>query len=130
MSEHDIVRRVVEDAAEVLAPEADLIAEFDMASFGGSIVEVVSRALRRPGEFAEAGLRFGTTLARIAQFTAARSAGVGAAPPIPLAADKRFTDCTWEDNAGFAGLRQAYLAFRQFNDDLLEAGSGDPVSDG
>jgi polyhydroxyalkanoate synthase subunit PhaC len=128
--ERDIVQRAVEDAAEVLAPEADLIAEFDMASFGGSMVEVLSRALRRPGELAEAGLRLGTTLARIAEFTAARSAGVDAKPPIPLTADKRFTDCTWDDNAGFAGLRQAYLALRQFNDDLLEAGSGDPVSDG
>jgi polyhydroxyalkanoate synthase subunit PhaC len=130
MSEHDIARRVAEDAAEVLAPEADLIAEFDMASFGGSMVEVLDRALQRPGEFAEAGLRLGTTLARIAQFMVARSAGVSAAPPIPLSADKRFTDPTWEDNPGFAGLRQAYLAFRQFNDDLLDAGGGDPVSDG
>jgi len=48
MSEHDIARRVAEDAAEVLAPEADLIAEFDMASFGGSMVEVLNRALQRP----------------------------------------------------------------------------------
>jgi polyhydroxyalkanoate synthase len=130
MSEHDIVQRVVEDAAEVLAPEADLIGEFDMASFGGSMVEVLSRALRRPGEFAEAGLRLGTTLSRIAQFAAARSAGVDAKPPIPVTTDKRFTDPTWQDNPGFAALRQAYLAFCQFNDDLLEAGSGDPVSDG
>jgi|GEM_PF-2578196 len=130
MSEHDIARRVAEDAAEVLAPEADLIAEFDMASFGGSMVEVLNRALQRPGEFAEAGLRLGTTLTRIAQFMVARSAGVSAAPPIPLSADKRFKDPTWEDNPGFAGLRQAYLAFRQFNDDLLDAGGGDPVSDG
>jgi polyhydroxyalkanoate synthase subunit PhaC len=130
MSEQDSARRLVEDAAEVLAPEADLVAEFDMASFGGSMVEVLGRALRRPGEFSEAGLRFGTTLARVAQFMAARAAGVDAAPPIPVGKDKRFTDPTWEDNAGFAGLRQAYLAFRQFNDDLLDAGTGDPVSDG
>ena len=61
---------------------------------------------------------------------AARSAGVDAAPPIPVNKDKRFADRTWEDNAGFAGLRQAYLAFRQFSEDLLDAGSGDPVSDG
>ena len=66
MSEHDIARRVVEDAAEVLAPEVDLIPELDMASFGGSMVAVLSRALRRPGDFAEAGLRLGATLARIA----------------------------------------------------------------
>jgi polyhydroxyalkanoate synthase len=130
MTEHDTARQVVEDAAEVLAPEADLIGEFDMASFGGSMFAVLNRAMQRPGEFAEAGLRLSTTLARIGQFMAAKAAGADAAPPIPLGADKRFTDRTWEDNAGFAGLRQAYLAVRQFNDDLLTAGSGDPVSDG
>ncbi len=129
MSEHDIARRVVEDAAEVLAPETDIFGEVDMASFGGSMVDVATRALLHPGDVAEAGLRLGTTLAKIAQFTAARSAGVAAAPPIPVSADKRFADQTWQDNPAFAGLRQAYLALRQFSEDMLAAGSGDPVSD-
>ena len=40
MSEHDIARRVVEDAAEVIAPEANLIPELDMGSFGASMLAV------------------------------------------------------------------------------------------
>ncbi len=129
MSEHDIARRVVEDAAEVIAPEANLIPELDMGSFGASMLAVLTRAADRPGEVAGAGLRFWATLGRIAQFTASRSAGRDAPLPIPVEKDKRFTDRTWEDNPAFAGLRQAYLALKQFSDDMLGAGSGEPVSD-
>ena len=74
-------------------------------------------------------MRFWATLGRIAQFTAYRSAGRDAPLPIPVEKDKRFTDRTWEDNPAFAGLRQAYLALKQFSDDMLAAGSGEPVSD-
>ena len=88
-----------------------------------------NRALEHPDEVAGAGWRFWTTLGRIAQFTAYRSAGRDAPPPIPAGKDKRFADRTWEDNPAFAGLRQAYLAFKQFSEDMLDAGSGDPVSD-
>ncbi|HUY50137.1 MAG TPA: alpha/beta fold hydrolase [Streptosporangiaceae bacterium] len=130
MSQQDIISEVVEDAAAVLAPEVDLVAEFDMASFGGSLFAVLNRALEHPGEVAAAGFRFCATLVKIAQFTASRSAGQDMAPPIPPGKDKRFADRSWEDNPAFAGLRQAYLAFRQFSEDMLAAGSGDPVSDG
>jgi polyhydroxyalkanoate synthase subunit PhaC len=129
MSARDIAWQVMEDAAEVIAPEADLIPDLDMAGFGAALLTVLGRAGERPAEVTEAGLRFWTTLAKIAEFTLAKSAGLDATPPIPPAKEKLFADHTWEDNPAFAGLRQAYLAARQFSEDLLIAGRGDPVSD-
>src|ERR1700735_4158816 len=87
------------------------------------------RAAAHPVEIGEAGVRFWATLARIGQNTVARSVGSDAPPPIQAGRDKRFTDPAWEENPGFFALRQAYLAVRNFADDVLGAGHGDPVSD-
>jgi poly[(R)-3-hydroxyalkanoate] polymerase subunit PhaC len=130
MTEHDSAWQAAEDATEAVGPEAGLFASVDMASFGGSILAVLARAADRPGELAEAGLRFGAALARVAEVSAARSAGSDVPPPIPPDRDKRFADPAWEENPAFFALRQAYLAARRFTNDLLVAGRGDPVSDG
>jgi len=130
MTDHDTAWQAAEEAAEAVGPEADLFVSPDMASFGESLLAVLSRAAARPGEISQAGVRFCGTLAKIAQAAAARSVGSDAPPPIQTGPDKRFADPAWEDNPGFFALRQAYLAARQFSDDLLTAGRGDPVSDG
>jgi polyhydroxyalkanoate synthase len=129
MTGHDVAWQEAEEAAEAVGPEAGLFGSLDMGSFGESLLVVLNRAAARPGEASQAGLRFCATLARIAQATMARAAGSEAPPPIAPGPDKRFTDPAWEDNPGFFALRQAYLAARQFADDLLTAGRGDPVSD-
>ena len=130
MTHHDEVWQAAEDAAEAVGPEAGLFASVDMASFGGSMLAVLTRAAAHPVKIGEAGVRFWTTLAKIGQNAVSRSAGSAAPPPIQAGRDKRFTDPAWEDNPGFFALRQAYLAVRNFADDVLVAGHGDPVSDG
>jgi poly[(R)-3-hydroxyalkanoate] polymerase subunit PhaC len=130
MSELDPAWQIAQEAVAAITPEAELVADLDMASFGGSLLAVMNRAMERPGHVAEASLRLALNLARIGQYTMTRAAGADAEPPLPTGRDKRFTDPAWEQNPAFAGLRQAYLAARQFSTDLLEAGRGDPVADG
>ena len=129
MTHRDTAWQAAEDAAEAVGPEAGLFASVDMASFGESMLAVLTRAATHPVEIGEAGVRFWATLARIGQHTVARSLGSDAPPPIQAGRDKRFTDPAWEENPGFFALRQAYLAVRNLADDVLVAGHGDPVSD-
>ncbi|MGO9216267.1 MAG: PHA/PHB synthase family protein [Streptosporangiaceae bacterium] len=130
MSESDIAWQAAQDAAQALAPEAGLVGDLDSAGFGKSLLAVLNRAREHPYSVAGAGLRLTTNLALATQFAAARSMGLQAAPPIEPDRDKRFADPTWESNPVFAALRQYYLASKQFSDELLAAGRGDPVSDG
>ncbi len=130
MSDFEIARQATQDAAQALAPEVDLVADLDMAGFGGALVAVLNRAMEHPATLAEASFRLTGNLARATQFAAARAMGSRTAPPIETDRDKRFADATWEDNPAFAALRQFYLATRQFTGEVLDAGQGDPVSDG
>jgi len=129
VSEIDPAVRLAEDAATALGPEGDLMGQLDLAGFGGSLMAVFNRAMEHPAEVGSAGLRLGTAVARIAQFTAARAAGIAAEPPIDPGRDKRFSDPAWTDNPGFAALLQYYLANRQFYEDMLCLGRGDQLSD-
>ncbi|HEY5352223.1 MAG TPA: alpha/beta fold hydrolase [Streptosporangiaceae bacterium] len=130
MSDIDIALQAAQDAAQALAPEADLVADLDMAGFGGSLLAVLNRAMEHPVTLAGASLRLTANLARATQFATARAMGLAVAPPIEPDRDKRFADATWEDNPAYAALRQFYLASRQFTGEVLDTGRGDPVSDG
>src|ERR1700727_1921220 len=117
--------QVAQDAADVLAREVELVADLDMASFGGSLIAVLNRALEHPARIAEANLQLWANLARIGPSALARAAGANTPPPLPPGRDKRFADPAWDDNPAFAALRQAYLAARQFSAELLVAGQGE-----
>ena len=130
MSDIDIAWQAAQDAAQALAPEVGVVGDLDMAGLGGSLLTVFGRAMARPVTVGDASVRLMTNLARATQFATARAMGSQAAPPIEPERDKRFADPTWEDNPGFAALRQYYLATRQFTGEMLDAGRGDPVSDG
>jgi polyhydroxyalkanoate synthase len=130
VSDKEIARQAAQDAAHALAPEVDPVADLDVAGFGGALLTVLNRAMERPATVAEASFRLTGNLARATQFAAARAMGSQAAPPIEPDRDKRFADATWQDNPAFAALRQVYLATRQFTGEVLDAGQGDPVSDG
>jgi len=130
VSDSNIAWQAGQDAASALAPEADLVADLDMAGFGGSLLAVLNRAMEHPVTLAAASVRLATNLARASQFTAARAMGLAAEPPIEPGLDRRFADAAWADHPGYAGLRQAYLAARQFSGEVLAAGRGDVVSDG
>ena len=130
MSDIDIAWQAAQDAAQALAPEVGVVGDLDMAGLGGSLLSVLGRAMARPVTVGDASVRLMTNLARATQFATARVMGSQAAPPIEPERDKRFADPTWEDNPGFAALRQYYLATRQFTGEMLDAGGGDPVNDG
>jgi hypothetical protein len=74
-SERDSAWQVAQDAADALAPEIELVADLDMASFGGSLIAVLNRALEHPARLAEANLQLWANLARIGPFALARAVG-------------------------------------------------------
>ena len=118
------------DACEALAPEAGLMARLDPADLGRSVVSVLGRAAMRPAEAAAAWVRFGAAMATLGPTAAARWRGWRTAPPAPAdRRDRRFADASWEENPFYVALRQGYLAATQLGEDLLAAGSGDPITD-
>jgi polyhydroxyalkanoate synthase len=121
--------QAAEAAAEALAPEAGEFASVDLAGFGESTLAVLLRAAGNPGDMVSAGVRFWASLARIGPVAAARWLGAVAEPPVPVQAEKRFADRSWNDNPAFFAVRQAYLAAAQLAGDLLAAGAGDTVAD-
>jgi polyhydroxyalkanoate synthase subunit PhaC len=130
VSDPEAAVQAAQDAATALGPEAGLVADPDMAGFGASLLAVLNRAMEHPATVAAASLRLTSNLARATQYAALRAMGQAAEPPIEPGTDRRFADAAWTDNPAYAALRQAYLATRQFSDELLAAGRGDPVSDG
>jgi len=117
-------------ASEILGPEMDLLARLDPADFGASLLAALARAAGRPVEVGGAWLRFGSAMARVWPVALARWAGADMPPPVPAdEKDKRFADRAWGGNPAYFALRQAYLATREFGEDLLTAGRGDPRTD-
>jgi poly[(R)-3-hydroxyalkanoate] polymerase subunit PhaC len=119
-----------EEAAAALAPEAGFLSRVDMAGFGQSMVAVLARAARRPGEVSRAGLRFAAGLARVWPEAVWLWFGSSARPAVAAGRDRRFSDPAWDDNPAYYAIRQAYFAARQLSDELLAAGRADPVTDG
>jgi hypothetical protein len=118
------------DACEALAPEAGLMARLDPADLGRSVVSVLGRAAIRPADVAAAWARFGAAMATLGPAAAAWWLGWRTAPPVTAdRRDRRFADASWEDNPFYVALRQGYLATTQLGEDLLAAGSGDPITD-
>jgi len=130
MGERETAWQAGADASEVLAPESDVFARADPADFGKSVLSVLGRAAARPADVGGAWLRFSAALAGAWPAAAARWLGSDREPPVPVdAKDRRFADPAWDSNPGFFALRQAFLAARRLGDDLLAAGSGDPLAD-
>jgi polyhydroxyalkanoate synthase len=127
---NDKARESAEAAAEVLAPDAGILASADAAGLGEAVLAVLRRAAMNPSATASATLRYWTSLATAGPIAAARWLGVDAAPPVPVPErDKRFADPTWTENPAFFAIRQGHLAVSRLVNDLLEAGAGNPVDD-
>ena len=130
MTANDKARESAEAAAEVLAPDAGILASADAAGLGEAVLAVLRRAAMNPSATASATLRYWTSLATAGPIAAARWLGVDAAPPVPVPErDKRFADPTWTENPAFFAIRQGHLAVSRLVNDLLEAGAGNPVDD-
>ena len=129
MTRQEAAWAAAEAAAQALGPEAGQFASVDLVGFSESLLSVLTRAARQPGDVAAAMMRYSASLARIGPVAAARWLGAEAEPPVPVGADKRFADPSWNDNPAFFALRQAYLAGIQLADDVRAAGAGEAVAD-
>ena len=119
-----------EVVASAVAPEAAEFGSLDPAGFGQSLLTVAGRAVRRQPELVAALGQFWASVARIGPATAGLWLGSKVEPPVPVPdGDRRFADPAWTANPIFFAVRQAYLATSKLTDDLLAAGSGDPVAD-
>ena len=121
-----------QEAVSAVAPEAGIFAALDPVDFGAAIAATLWRASQNPAGMSAALGRFASALTRIGPDLLRRTpglAGSAAGKPAPAPADKRFADPAWEGNPVFFALRQAYLATCRLAEDLVAAGSHDPVAD-
>ena len=121
--------KVAEEAASVLAPEADLVESVDIADFGRSVMSSLGEAAAQPAAIAAAVGKFGTSLALLPWVSSQLLMGRQVTPPVDVdAKDRRFADPSWQDNPAFFTIRQSYLATRRLADELLAAGVSDPAA--
>ncbi len=130
MTANEAARETAELAAEVLAPDANVLASVDAAGLGEATLAVLRRAAGHPGATASATMRYWTSMAMAGPVATARWLGINAPPPVPVPeSDKRFADRTWADNPAFFAVRQAHLATSRLVSELLEAGAGNATED-
>jgi polyhydroxyalkanoate synthase subunit PhaC len=130
MTAYETARETAESAAEVLAPDADVLASIDAAGLGEATLAVLRRAAGHPSATASAAMRYWTSMAMAGPVATARWLGINAPPPVPVPeSDKRFADRTWADNPAFFAVRQAHLATARLVNELLEAGAGNATDD-
>jgi polyhydroxyalkanoate synthase len=119
------------EAAEALAPEAPMFEDNDPALLGRALSVAARAATQSPLAATSLTLQLGERLWNAGTATMSRLAGRAAEGPIPVnPRDKRFTDPTWEQNPAYWGLRQAYLAWRQYGMDLVKISDLDRVQEG
>jgi polyhydroxyalkanoate synthase len=119
------------EAAGVLAPEAGLFTDNDPALFGRALSAAARAATQSPLTATSLTLRLGERLWNAGAATMSRFAGHAVEGPMSVdPRDKRFTDPSWEQNPAFWGLRQAYLAWRQYGLELVRHSDLDRVQEG
>jgi polyhydroxyalkanoate synthase len=117
---------VAERAAGVLAPETDVLNP-DVPEFGQALTQALRAAGSNPSAVLSAAMGLAGALARTAPVALSRWVGVDAEPPVPVnPKDRRFSDPAWNDNPVFYGIRLAYLALRQFSEQVVESAALEP----
>ena len=117
--------------ASALAPEAPLFTDNDPALFGKALAAAALAAARNPWASTSLAFQFGSKLLNAGTAVGSRLMGTPAEGPMPVdPKDRRFSDPAWEHNAAFWGLRQAYLAARQYALDLVRISDLDPIDQG
>jgi polyhydroxyalkanoate synthase len=111
-----------DQAASVLAPEIDFLADPDVAGLGRSLATVLRGAMENPAAVTQAWLRYALQLAEIPPVALSSWMGTAATPPVQLnPKDRRFADRTWSENPAFYSLRMYHQAFAEFVDQLVTA---------
>ncbi|MGK5683282.1 PHA/PHB synthase family protein [Actinoplanes sp. URMC 104] len=119
------------EAAGALAPEVSLFADNDPALLGRALAAAARATTHSPLAATSLTLRLGERLWNAGTATLNRMVGRTTDGPMPVdPRDKRFADPAWEENPAYWGLRQAYLAWRQYGLDLLQAADLDRTQAG
>jgi polyhydroxyalkanoate synthase len=118
------------DLVPELAPGAGLLAEWDPALWGQTLVRVAAGAALHPAALAKLSTRYATDVTRSLFAAAGRT--MGAKPPGRSTPnhDRRFKDPAWEENPWFFALRQQYLAFSRLLGDVVDAAELEPAARG
>ena len=123
------VNEAADQAAGALAPEFDLFADQDTASFARALATVARSLGNQPTAVAGAAGEFAAQLSQIPGAAISRWLGAEVPPPFEVdARDRRFADAAWEDNPLYFGARQAYIGFSQLTKQLLAAAPVDPMT--
>jgi polyhydroxyalkanoate synthase len=109
MSTNTTNSEVAEYLADLLTPEAGLLADADAALFGRALGRAALGAAGNPMATARATVSFLNALGEVGRATVARSLGRKVDGPVQ-SGDRRFSDDTWSDNAAFFALYQLYGA--------------------
>ena len=119
-----------EQLADILTPEAGLIADADPVLFGRALARAGVAAMANPAAASRATLTFLTNLAQAGRATAGLALGRTVEAPLPADGDRRFADATWSQNPGFFALHQVYAAGARYLQDLLDSAQLDRASRG
>lgn len=114
---------------EAMAPVIEFVGKNDPLGLTPATLTVVQRALKNPMGMISASTRLARGMVQLQMATAAKAVGVPTEPVVePERGDRRFTERTWNDNAGFFALQQTYQLMCRLVEDVLKAGSsGDPA---
>jgi polyhydroxyalkanoate synthase len=125
------VNEAADQAAGALAPEFDLFAEQDTASFARALGTVARSLGNQPMAVAEATGAFLAQMSQVPGAAIARWLGAEGTPPFEAdARDRRFADAAWEDNPLYFGARQAYLGLSRLTKQLIATAPVDPMTAG
>ncbi|HSJ44879.1 MAG TPA: alpha/beta fold hydrolase [Euzebyales bacterium] len=119
-----------EQLADILTPEAGLIASADPVLFGRALARAGMAAMANPAATSRATLSFLGTLVQAGRATAGVAVGRTVEPPVPAQGDRRFADATWSENPAFFALHQVYAAGARYLRDLLDSAPLDRASRG
>jgi polyhydroxyalkanoate synthase subunit PhaC len=115
-----------ERIADILTPEAGLIADADPVLFGQALARAAIGAAANPRDTFRATVALLSALGEAGRATAART--MGRAVDGPVDTDSRFADPAWTDNPGFFALHQLYgLGARYLADVLAHARLDEPT---
>jgi polyhydroxyalkanoate synthase len=118
------LREVAENAANVLAPEADLFEDTDAAGFRDALTQALRASLRHPARPVRAGVQLTTDLVKIPVVSSLRWLGRTPQPPVEVdPKDRRFAAPAWDTNPLFYGIRLAYLAAARSARDVVSSAS-------
>jgi polyhydroxyalkanoate synthase len=105
------LREVAERAASVLAPEAEIFEQGDVAGLRESLVKAVRASMTTPTVPLKSAVHLAGDLLKIPVAAGARWLGKDVTPPVEAdPKDRRFAAPAWQDNPAYYSIRMTYLA--------------------